>query len=204
MCIAATLVDDEVSSVSGFAIYADARLGGNGDAWGTPEQVVGQDEYNAEYDRVTWDGDLEDGFDSGYVSDALIVSSDIANDTVFADHQINSDSTTFTSTSIGYIGKVQFRAFTQAAAVVEWRNISVRFYQGNDLVDSYALQNGPSVDTTTSENTSAEEILEITPQGTGIDRVEIWGMFRMTFDSPNLYPGPTDLGAQIFVFSATE
>jgi hypothetical protein len=205
MCIAATFINDEVSTLSGYAIFADARLGGNGDPWGTPERVVGQDEYNAEYDRLTWDSNLEDGFDTGQVSSSLVVTSDVANDTVFADNQITSDSLSYSSTSIGHIGIIEFRAFTQAAGAVQWSDVDVRFYRDDVLIESYSASAGPSVDTSTStEDTTSEAILRITPGATDYDRVEIYGVFRMTFDSPNVYAGPTDMAAQIFVYSAVE
>jgi hypothetical protein len=204
MSIAATLYHNVISEVSGYAVYAEARLGGNGDPNGVPELVTGGNGEDASYDRITWDADLTDGFDTGNVADALAAAFDAGTNTATADRETGGTPISFSQASAGPIERVELRALTQAAATARWSNVCIEFYRGGVLMDSYSAEYGPSVDTVgETSNATAESVLVVTPDGTDYDQVVISGMVRMTFDSPTVLPGATDVALQAFVYTST-
>ncbi|MDB5294367.1 MAG: hypothetical protein JWO31_350 [Phycisphaerales bacterium] len=200
MSIAMTLYHDSVSTPTGYAVYAEARLGANGFGDGTPELVVGHDAEDADYGRITWDGDESDGFDSGNAPGVFTAS--FAGGTA-ATLNAGSEVPTYTSAASGVIAKVQIRVLTQALAKVEWSTVCIKFYRDGVLVDSYAPETGPSVDTRSSpQDPVAESILEVTPSGTDYDKVVVTGGLYMAYDSTSVWPGGSDLAAQIFVYTS--
>ena len=231
MAIAAVLYNDYVSEVSNYAMYAEARLGGNGDPNGAPELVVGRDGEDAAWGRTTWDGDLTDGFDTGDVAHAFGVDFRAADGDgrgtdesgtggepdsegeygegetggggVAAGQSAGHQPLAFASDARGeVVTKVQVRAVALAAAVVEWSTVTIRFYRDGVLVDAYTPDAGPAVDTSgTPGDTTAEAILEVVPSGADYDEVVVRGTFRMAFDSTSVTPGETDLALQVFVYT---
>lgn len=204
MSYAISLFHNEISQTSGYALYAEARLGGNGDVNGMPELVVGGDGEDASYERICWDDDLTDGFDSGNIADALTAAFNGSTATTQADRAAGGVPVTFTQSSAGPIDHVELRAMTQAAASARWSDVNIVFYRGGVQMDQYSVVNGPSVDTigATSDYT-AESIFKIIPSGTDYDKVVISGTIRMTFNSPDVIPSGTDLALQAFVFTST-
>lgn len=202
MSIAATLYHDEISHVSGYAVYMDARIGGNGDPDGIPEVVSGRVGQNPVYDRITWDSDLDDGFDTG-----TVLGSVAATETGGGPHASTprgGDVQAFSSTVSGQIDKVQIRALAQAAGGVEWSNVAIKFYNHGVLVDSYAADAGPSVDQSDATGwCESEAILEVRPTaGLVYDQVVVDGSFRLFYDAERVEPGATDLAGQIFIYTA--
>ncbi len=199
MADAAIFYNNSISAMSDYAMYAEARLGSNGDAWGVSELVVGSDEEDATYSRIVWDDNLDNGFDTGDVSEILHTGTE----TVATTNSVDDEPITFQSSALGNIQKVQIRALALAAASVSWSQISITFYRGGVAMDSYIGGAAVSVDKRNATGpVKSEAILEVTPDRFDYDQVVISGSFRMIFDSTTVYPGATDLAGQFFVYTS--
>jgi len=203
MADAAIFYSNSISEVGCYALYAEARLGSNGDPWGAPELVVGTSPDDAQYSRVTWDADLQDGFDSGEFSGVLETSVDAINEELAATAEMNQEPITFSTSFSGNIEKVQVRALTLAAAAVSWSEIRIEFYRNGVLADAYTNLAGISVDERSATGpVEAQAMLEVVPEAGEYDQVIISGSYRMVYDSTAISPGETDLAGQFFVFCA--
>lgn len=199
-----TLLDptDFISNPVNYLLYAAARYGTNGDFYPAPEMGCGgpgqEDEASM---RRTWDPDLSDGFDSGYVSMSL--DADLGDG--IATWGVNGDldgPVTYSFAPGDTVASVRITAGTQVPGTAEWSDLTITFYDQDVQQDSITIADGPSVDTTQSTGGVGEQILVVTPDSTLYDRVSVSGTFRMTH-APDVYPAPSDLFGQIYIIPQT-
>jgi len=198
MSTGALLSNNSISDLNGYAIFADARLGSNGDSAGDSELAVGSDPETCTCGRDVWGTVTDAGLDSGSVSTELTIGSGGS-----VEWQVAGSSPsplTYDSSGFTQIHTIDIRALTQANAMVSWESIYVQFYKNGAVTDTYSASAGPSVDDRGDESPPpSEQILEITSAYEDNDAVVIQGDFRLAYPG-NITPCSTDLAAQIFVF----
>ena len=202
MSITATLLTHtQLSDITGYTAFAEAKVGGNGDGNGPPETNAGHDGGSYNSGRVTWDSSPEDGIDTDWRAVQLSDSSGSSeNDLAWEVYGCDPGTVTFAGSGSGSVSKVDIRALVQAPGSAAWRSITVDFYKNGLVTDSYTAYTPPAVDESSVTGTvSAEQILEVTSDRTDNDAVIVTGDVRLTCPE-GVYPGPDDLAAQVFVF----
>ena len=191
---------DFLTNPVNYVLFAAARYGTNGDFYPAPEIVVGgPSEEDLAWSRRTWDVDLLDGMDSQAVDVAL--DADLGAGTATWDVEGADDGPISFSLGGGdAVGSVRIVAAAQVPGTVEWSDLCITFYdEDTQSQDHVAIEDGPAVDTTTSQTGVAEQALVVTPDSTTVyERVSVSGTFRMTH-GPDTYPAPSDLFGQILV-----
>lgn len=202
MADAAIYYNNSITEISGYSMYTELRIGSNGDPWGEAEIVSGSSPYDAQYGRIVWDGDLEDGFDSGQLEHVLTSTvEDEDPETAVVTSDGESGPLTFSTSVYGSVALVQLRALALVAGSASWSNVAIGFYRDNVLVDSYSSAAGLSVDKSSQTGpVESEALLSVSSQAQGIDKVVISGTFRMSYDSTVIVPGAADLAGQFFVY----
>jgi hypothetical protein len=186
---------DFLTTLSGFRTFANLLFGANGTDEYMPELGTGTtSSYSSS--SCLWDGDLGDGFDSGSVAvtyDANFRGGDTtlaAGDATPVSHNAGSG---------GRIGSVILTARASTQGEVDWCNITVTFYwDGASMGESVFVSDGPSANASNTATGQEEQILTVTPQASGYDRVVLSGTLRMQGEA-NVWPGPADLLGQILI-----
>lgn len=201
--VAAAATSDSVSSsgisqFSGYSAFGEAKYGANGGDSAWPECAAGVPTGFETGSRV-WDANPYDGVDSGWVGVQLTVES--SGGISWAVNGCSAGNLQRSTGSFGDIERVHVRAGAQAEGTAAWRSLSIEFYDGGSVADSYSQSGGPEVDTTSTPWWPvAEDILTVTPDVWGVDKVVVSGQVRFT--SPQgVYPGPDDLFGQVFIES---
>jgi hypothetical protein len=191
-------------TISGYKIFADALYGDNGDPNGVPGYDVGSSPTDCSSGYIVWEGNIEDGLDSGDVSVALSMPPGGGTNAV----QWNvvggaSGVLSFTST-YGSISKVQILAgVALGGCKMSWVSTTVRFYKAGVLMESITLNssNNPVADATSqSGSVEVEQITTITASS-GYDQVDISANVRLQANA-GISPGEDDIFGDIYVFTS--
>jgi hypothetical protein len=189
-----------ISDPSGYSLFADYTAGSNGSFAWVPELHAGSSSSDSVGTQATWDDDLEDGFDTGYVAVGFDANLSAGTATVTADTD-SPATTTYSGATGGSIGSVQIRAGAQLAGNVKWSQLSITFWQGTQQGEALTIGSGPQIDTTESSSGTGEQVLVVTPESGAYDHVTITGVLRM--EAPvGSYPAYSDLFAQILIMPA--
>jgi hypothetical protein len=189
-----------INEVTGYSMMAEILFGDNGNPYGVEGMTMSNaTEYQGSV--VTWDSDLSDGLDSGWIGVELIAAAGASG------AQWNVDGIGSLQTGDGgfaEIGKVTVRAVvTRGGLAMCWRDLRVQFYSGGQLVESMNLGDTPCADTLGVPNSGPLEAgREITPSGADGDPVGVMGMIRLRAVAGN-YPGVTDIFSQILITQAS-
>jgi hypothetical protein len=188
-------MDQNISDVSGYSIYGEAIVGGEGSTWGDPDIDTGTDTSNNSYGYLPWGGNIAaGGLDTGGMGFELDANLATGQDILTVDDQ----AITYQGAPSGTVGSVEVRVAADVPATVSLDNISVKFFQGGTLQETESIP-GLKVDTTDpSSSGTAENVLIVTPSSQLNDHVVIAGWMQMKAPD-GTYPGSTDIFCQAFV-----
>lgn len=179
------------------AYFASVLFGDNGDDYGVPTSAsgVGDDVQGVAYRN--WDSDLDDGVDSG---DQDLVFSINTNSTPDATLSVaNDDSGEFSVSSTTTLHSVELRAAVAGPGMeFVFSNIQIRFYSGSSVVESVNVNDLTADTRDASSWDPAEATTTITPTASNVNGVKVLATFQMKANA-GVYPGPTDIGGQVFV-----
>lgn len=115
--------------ITGFAAFATARVGANGGSVGDPEAIVGTAAGEAAGQR-TWDANLADGLDSGWVAVTFTaLAAGGTNGVTLSVAGCTPSTVAYSQGSATTIGSVIVRAAVDGAGrKLSFRNIVVKFY----------------------------------------------------------------------------
>lgn len=188
--------DDEISDLDGYWLGAEARLGDNGDIFGTREVRI-RTESSVPVDAFcNWDGEDWDGIDTGDVPFTLTAADGIMTWTVAGTvgGAISYNGGTFTD-----LDKVQFRIGVQGPGYFEFGNVQVHFYDDSTLVDSYVQEEPLVIDTLGYPDPGIQEkIADVYTEANGVDEVTIEGYLRF---SVNEMSAPDQVFGEIFLYA---
>jgi len=191
-----TVTNDFISGLAGYCIFSEAVVGSNG-AGVDPELTLGGSSGLKVVGRSTWDTNLADGFDTGWISVEFNLKP--GGGAAGVTWKVGTTTLTYTQSTYGKIAALHIYAAVQQPASASWRNLSVKFYKGGSQTDSFSLRNGPAVDTTSPGSPAArEQILTVTPAASDNDQVIISASIKLT-DPSTVLPSVDDLLAQIYV-----
>jgi hypothetical protein len=157
-----------------YDVLAGVRYGMDGSPDGAPTYDVRS---SSLWDGgwLTWDGNPDDGIDSGWSSVDLIISHSGVTWTV------DGQSATIDAPSFNSINQIQIIADSSAQAMMSWQNVGIQFYSNNQVVDSWGSYGGPTIDETAEQNPiEKQDILTLTPQASNVDKVHLTAQVRMT------------------------
>jgi hypothetical protein len=191
-------------TISGYKIFADALYGDNGDPNGVPGYDVGASSTDCSSGYIVWEGDIQNGLDSGNVSVDLSLPPGGGTNAVQWDVVGGASGTlTFTST-YRTMTKVQLLAgVALGGCKMSWVNATIRFYKAGVLMESISLDssNNPVADATSqSGSVEIEQITTITASS-GYDRVDVSGNIRLQANA-GVSPGADDIFADVYVFTS--
>lgn len=199
-----SLAGGTISQVGGFCVYAEAVVGSDGASGGPPELYVGHDGADAASTRMVWDSDPSDGLSSGDVPVELVA--EVGGGAAGVKWDVDGAAVSplvYTGTTYRAVGVVRIRAGVKTAARAAWKNVSVKWYRGTRLAETFVAAVGPVVDTRSGgSSVVAEQILEVTPAFTTHTRVVVGG--EVSLDCPEgTVPEADDLFLQIYVNAAS-
>ena len=193
-----------ISSIVGFCLVSEARVGGNGNPNGTPELDLGSGPSSLSYGRITWTPDTSNGFDSGIVNVTLDIEPGTGGNTASWDVAgANPEPILYGGVRYGAISQVLVRAAVQNTAAMLWRNVQVAFYKAGTKTDGVILRSGPHVDTTGGGgSTTAEQILTVIPAANNNDKVIVTGQIELSAPA-GVVLAANDIFGQIFVLTSS-
>jgi hypothetical protein len=193
-----------ITDVSGFCISAKARVGSNGNVSGAAECLTGK-ATDVATGRKTWDSNLADGLDSGWVSVLLTL------DASGVKWEVNGASPTHIdySASWGEILSVTLQAAVDGAnRKGSLRNVKIEFFTNSsdtvagEIFDLDAAT-APVANTMGLSNPiDAEQIAGFGPDGSGYKKLRVTAQVRLESTGTNL-PGSEAIFAAIYVFTNT-
>jgi hypothetical protein len=187
----------ELSLITDFTYLAESTWGSNGFTASAPELVLATETQTLSTARIQWDSNILNGIDSGWRPVSFSCN-------LIGSDQVTWNASQSTANAIGdrgdFIDKVTLRAAVMHNGMsAAWRNLTIRFYQGNELIDEEIITSGPAADTLSSNTDEPfESILELYPSEEGCDKVTISGEVRFA-TAEGVYPDVRDLFAQVFV-----
>ena len=189
-------------ALSSPAILAQVQSGGNGSYSALPEYAVGSGAGGFVDGSKTWDPDLSNGLDSGWVTVSLDAKITSSGSTLTWAVQGGASGTLSTIGPGGNgISEVDLNVGVQNADVsVVWDSPVVKFYHANSLVETDSPTSSLVADTTSSGDYSAGDLLTVTPGSSNNDEVIVTGRVRFTCTDAYSLPAPTDIFAQVGIF----
>lgn len=185
-----------ITNPTGFDLFGDLLFGANGMAPWTYELAAGSTPTDSAGGGILWDGDLEDGFDSGEVD--ITFDADLSDGSV--EMTAGGASVAYDGQSGGTIGSVVIRAGADVAGFAEFTRLTIKFWD-DGVVFETATIGGVSADTAESTTGVAEQQLVVTPASSSCERVTMAGVFRMSA-APEAMPDVSSLFGQILITKA--
>jgi hypothetical protein len=197
-----------ISTISGYAAFARARIGSNGDPFGAPECFSGVSDSSCSTGRKTWCGDTSAGFDSGWVS--VVWTATTAGGSGSIQFQVSGGSPTtisYAGNQTGGIDSVTVRAaVTGANRRASYRNVVVDFFDlptdtnyAQRLVLS-AAQCPVASTMGQSDPVDAEVARNVVPDGADWGKVRVSADIRFECTDAGL-PSEDDLFTDMFAFA---
>ena len=181
----------------GYSLGAQLQYGDNGPAnGGDPELYLGDSSGDGSDGRNQWfSSTADDGeSDSGYVPVELTVGPTASQLAVGA----SPDTPTYSGLGGTDIGDVILEAHVGVNAAVQWSDIKITFRYDGQVVDSYAADVGPGVDTRDTDGSATDTTgLEVVPQHPA-NSVTVDASLQFIL-AAGTYPGPTDVMGAILV-----
>ena len=199
MAIVMEAFANEFTEITDYGLFAELRFGGNGAPDATPEYDIGIDPEDLAWDRLTWDGQTGDGIDSSWleVDFWIDLDNDTASWTVGGATEIYASPTAFNT-----IDQIKIRAAVSTQAAMLWEDLDVTFFSDNQVVDQLTDEDGPDVDQTSQQGAGdAQDILTITPEASGVDKVHVTGLIRLLCPQ-GVGLDDNSIFSQIFVFGS--
>jgi hypothetical protein len=197
-----------ISTISGYAAFASARIGSNGDAFGDPECFTGVSDTSRASGRKTWCADPSAGFDSGWVS--IVWTATNAGGSGSIQFQVagcSPGTISFAGNSGGTINSVKVRAAVNAANHrASYRNVVVQFFD-NPSDTTYAEQitlassQAPVASTMgQTDPVDAEALSNVVPEGSNYGKVRVTADIRFEATDPGVPPAD-DLFTDMYAFA---
>ncbi len=189
-----------ISQITDYAVYAEARMGSNGDPWGIAELVAGTSSEEIGWSSREWDNNPYDGFDSGWINFTFALD---MNAGCMSWTLQGADTITCYGDFGSTIGQVDIRAAVVTNGMAfAFSDVEVQFYDDESLLDWNVLISCPAVDTLESQNTSpAESLAQVTPNTAGATKVLVTGSLRLQA-AQGVYPDWSDLFGDIYIHEA--
>jgi hypothetical protein len=193
-----------ITPITGFCVLAKVKVGSNGNVLGAPECVTGIST-EVSNGRKTWDSNLADGLDSGWVPIALTLDAGGAKWDVSGASPARIDY----AASWGEIFRVTLQAAVDGAGrKFSFRNVVIGFFtHSSDTVPDETIglvsPDVPVADTMGLNNPiDAEQITEVSPDGSGYKKVQVTADVRLQSTGTSL-PGSEAVFGGIFVYTDT-
>jgi hypothetical protein len=198
-----------ISPITGYAAFASARIGSNGDpSDAAAECFAGVSDTSRASGRKVWCANTADPFDSGWVSVVWIATT--AGGSGSIQFQVNgcSPSTiSYAGTAGGGIDSVRLRAAVRGAnRRTSFRNVIVEFYDlatDTDFTEQYTLATAlwPVVDTTGQTNpVETENVRNVLPSGPDWGKIRVAADIRFECADAGL-PAEDALFADMYIFT---
>jgi hypothetical protein len=191
------------SDITGFCFFAEAKFGGNGGSGGPPEYVVGRSNTDNVWSRKTWDPNVSDGVESGWVKVILTASAGGSGGVGWSVYG-GTDQLTYSGVSYQNISELRFRAGVRGAGrLASWRNVRVFCYESEDTdrpVAEFLIEELVADRWDQTQPGDAEAISPLTLGGIGyVAKVTVEAEVR--FAAKNPYPAANALFADVFIFA---
>jgi hypothetical protein len=189
--------ESTISDLSGAAYFGAVAFGCDGAVYGPATVGAGTGGETSAEAYTTWDSNLDDGLDSGYVPFLLKVN--VGGDGVSTMEASDSGVMTFATGATAGVHQVEIQAAVAGPSMqMDWRDVTVNFYRGGQLVESVNV-GGLSADTMDSGSYDpAESIAKVTTDASDYDGVSVVGEVRMVA-AQGVYPNPTDIFGQVAI-----
>ena len=183
-----------ISDISGYSLFSGVVYGDNGDPYGQEEMGMGDGWGSYHWSDLWWDSDLSDGLDSG--SRQVYFRADAGDNLgcfwVDGGQMLSGN---FELTSIG--GVMIRVAVMQPQMSMTWESASIGFFNNGRLVKSQGIGN---IEASTFDGGWEEEtIVRVNMPALAFDEVRVGGAVHL-MAAEGVYPGPSDISAQVFVF----
>jgi hypothetical protein len=201
-----------LSDVTGYCIFGLVRVGSNGAVPGTPECATGKSASSQSTGRRAWDSNLLDGLDSGWLPVTLTLNAS-GNATGGVEWVVGASgsltTTNYSGAKYGEILSVTLRAAVDGAGRrMSFRNTVVGFFTNQTDAspdEAITLSTGSNPVASTvgqSDPIDAEQIVEISPDGSGYVKIVVAAEVRLECVDHNL-PGSQGIVGQVFVFTSS-
>ena len=185
-----------ITSITGYNYVADLQYGSDGQGWGAPELDAGTANSRVA-ENVTWDGNPDDGVDSGWLAACYTFQAG-ANGLTW----VTSNAATQLKFGVGTVPSIKqitLRAAVQNEAAMLWRSPVVSFYNGSTLLEDVSLSDFGVDHTPIGSGTVGEEVVKITPGYSNTNRVTVSAQVRLTSPA-GVYLDSYDIFSQVFAF----
>jgi len=197
-----------ISTISGYAAFARARIGSNGDDSAIPECLTGVSDSNRSTGSKAWCTNTSVGFDSGWVS--VVWTATTAGGSGSIQFQVNGCSPgtiSATGTQGGGINSVKVRAAVSGAnRRASFRNVAVGFFSNpadSTPAETITLASTQAPVASTMGQTDpvdAEVIRNVSPEGFDYGKVRLTADIRFEATDAGLPPEDA-LIADMFTFT---
>ena len=195
MAIVSYVHSGQIAPMSGYNYVAELQYGSDGQMYGPPELDAGTAS-NKITGNATWDGNPQDGIDSGWLTASYGLQAGTGGLTWDAGGSVGP--LTYNVGTLTNISSIKIRAAVQNQAAMLWQDAVLKFYRGSTLQETVNLNSfGPDL---TDSGGVAQDLVTIQPANTDNNRVEIVAGFRMIAPM-GVYLDSYDAFSQIFSFS---
>jgi len=197
-----------ITTISGYAAFARAQIGSNGDSSGSPECFSGVSDTNCATGRKTWCADPSTAFDSGWVSVVWIATTAGGSGSIqFQVSGCSPGTINSAGTQGGVINSVTVRAAVSGAnRRASLRNVVATFFDNpgdttpSDQVSLASTQAPVASTLGQSDPVELEVIRALQPDGSGFGKVRVTADVRFEGTDPGL-PSEDGLFADIYAFA---
>jgi hypothetical protein len=188
-----TWTSSSISEPSG-AYFGQVLMGDNGNVYGTPTVVVGAGGEALASTYLTWDSNLDDGMDSGWVNAWFV---DAAGQVDMGSGNVGEAS--FQPSSELSIHQVVIRSVVESTYMsMSWRDLTVNFFIGGEVVETVTVGDLTADTLAGNSNDPQEAIALVTGSAAGYDGVTVTGQVRLTVVE-GTYAGPGDIFGQVLI-----
>jgi len=188
------------TAIDGYAVVCDLLVGSDGSSQGIPELSVGSSPFDEQTARMTWDPDMSDGFDSGWVH--MEVDVNAAGGAQGVQFSVGGVTISYATPSFDEIlGFILRAGVDTVGGSVVFRNITGEFFQAGSTRPDQVIttgDDGASTDGGIIKATQSEGLAVVAPDGGGFKEAKVFADVRL---KANHIVGPTDLFGQVFVFA---
>jgi hypothetical protein len=197
-----------VPQYAGYSVYADLKIGSNGNDEGVSELTAADASGAAAYGHTTWDEDVSDGVDSGWVQVQLVAGPSGVTWTVG-----NRPPVQVADSVGGEVLSLKVRAAVSGAnRQSSWRDLVASFYDSADADLSQpqeqmmlARSRTPVASTMDAADPTAEadQVTDIIPEGSGYSKMMLTASVRIESLS-GIIPSPDSMFGQVYLYTSPQ
>jgi hypothetical protein len=188
-----------ITPITGYNYVADLQYGSDGQGLGAPELDAGTATSKVA-ENATWDGNPEDGVDSGWLAASYIFQAGTKGLTWGTNNA--AAPLKYNVGTVPSLKQITLRAGVQNQAAMFWRSAVVKFYNGSTLRETVSLSDFGADYTSGNNGTIGEEVVRILPGYTDTNRATVSAQVRMTCPA-GVYLDSYDAFSQVFAFVGT-